>query len=108
MLGALASHEEPATAGTVRELIGDDLAYTTVSTILTRLCEKKMVTRARQGRSYRYALAVDEGDLVAERMRVQLRHASDRVSALGQFVTGLDAAEEEALRQVLDDLDRKA
>ena len=106
ILAALASSEGGVTPAEVRALVSDDLAYTTVATILNRLCDKDLATRERQGRSYRYCLAVDEADLVAERMRLQLRHANDRFSALGQFVSGLAPAEEQALRAVLEDLDR--
>lgn len=107
VLAALASNDHGLTAGTVRGLVAQDLAYTTVATILNRLCEKGLVTRQREGRSYRYVLAVDEAGLIGQRMRVQLRHANDRVGALGQFVSGLDPAEEQALRRVLEELDRE-
>ncbi|MFP5579328.1 MAG: BlaI/MecI/CopY family transcriptional regulator [Acidimicrobiia bacterium] len=107
VLAALASSEVAVTAATVRALVGDDLAYTTVATILNRLCDKGLAARDREGRSFRYSLAVDEADLVAERMRVQLRHAHDPMSALGQFVSGLDPTEEQALRRVLAELERR-
>lgn len=105
VLAALASSEAGVTAATVRTLVGGDLAYTTVATILNRLCDKGLAARNREGRSFRYSLAVDEADFVAERMRVQLRHAHDPMSALGQFVSGLGPTEEQALRRVLADLD---
>ena len=104
VLSALAS-VEAVTAATVRTLVGEDLAYTTVATILNRLCDKGLAVRDREGRSFRYSLAVDEADFVAARMRVQLRHAHDPMSALGQFVSGLDPTEEQALRRVLADLE---
>jgi predicted transcriptional regulator len=42
------------TVGEVRELLPDDLAYTTVLTILRNLEQKKFVRRVEEGRGHRY------------------------------------------------------
>lgn len=105
VLSVLAGCEEALAASEVFTRLNADLAYTTVATILTRLCTKGLVAREGSGRSYRYRLAVDESDLIADRMHSQLRHAHDRAGALGQFVTGLTDDEEAALRQVLEQLE---
>lgn len=104
VLSALAGSDQAMTPHEVQDSLGGDLAYTTVATILTRLRSKDLVTREEEGRTYRYRLAVDESDLIAERMHSQLRHAHNTVGALGQFVCGLSADEEAALRQVLERL----
>jgi predicted transcriptional regulator len=105
VLSALAGSDVAMTPHEVQESVGGDLAYTTVATILTRLRSKDLVAREGEGRTYRYRLVVDESDLIAERMHSQLRHAHNTVGALGQFVNGLSADEEAALRQVLERLD---
>lgn len=43
---------------------GDELAYTTVMTVLSRLHTKGMLDRAKQGRGYTYVPAVTEAELV--------------------------------------------
>ena len=45
---------ESATVGEVRESLADDLAYTTVLTILRTLEEKGYVTHEEEGRAHRY------------------------------------------------------
>jgi predicted transcriptional regulator len=102
VLAALAGAAGPVSTAELRERIPGNPAYTTVNTILFRLRDKRLVTRERHGRHYRYRLAVDESRLVADRMRDHLRHASDPSSVLSRFVADLTADEEEALRAVLE------
>ena len=102
VLSALAGSDQPLTPSEVQDQLGGELAYTTVATILPRLCSKGLAAREGQGRSYTYRLAVDESDLIAGRMHSQLRYAHDPAGALGHFVSGLSPDEEAALRQVLD------
>lgn len=45
---------EGATVAEVQEKLGDDLAYTTVLTILRTLEEKKYVGHTQEGKAYRY------------------------------------------------------
>ena len=60
----------------------DQLAYTTVMTVMTRLAEKGVLTRAREGRGYRYeALAGDAAGLAVQGV---LREFGD--AALAHFV----------------------
>lgn len=101
VLSVLAGAAGTLTAADVQGELDAGLAYTTVATILSRLCSKGLVTREGESRKYQYRLAVDEADLIAGRMHSQLRHAHDRVGALGQFVSGLTNEEEAALRRVL-------
>lgn len=105
VLSVLAGSDGPLTPNEVQSSLDGDLAYTTVATILTRLCTKGLVAREGDGRVFRYRLDVDESDLIAGRMRSQLRHANDPVGALGQFVSGLSPDEEAALRSVLGQLE---
>lgn len=102
MLAALAALDRPAGAAELRERLAGRPAHTTVNTILSRLCDKRLVARVRDGRQYRYRLAVDEARLVADRMYDHLRFANDARSVLSRFVQSLSPDEEQALRQILD------
>lgn len=102
VLGALARAGEPLSPGELRDkLASSDLAYTTVTTVLSRLGAKGLVRRQRDGRRYSYEPAVDESALVAERMHADLRLAADRNVVLQRFVSALDDAEAAALRSTL-------
>ncbi|MFD7662381.1 BlaI/MecI/CopY family transcriptional regulator [Streptomyces sp. NPDC059788] len=92
----------PATAAWVQDHLGDDLAYTTVMTILSRLHAKKAVTRERVGRSYAWTPAADEAGLAALRMRRVLDSESDRDAVLASFVSALSAQDERLLRTLLE------
>jgi BlaI family penicillinase repressor len=50
---------ESATVAEVRERLGDDLAYTTVLTILRTLEDKGYVDHTQEGKAYRYHPAVE-------------------------------------------------
>ena len=76
-------------AVSVREIVDglnkarrEKLAYTTVMTVMSRLAEKGILTRAREGRGYRYeAVAPDAAGLA---VRGVLREHGD--AALAHFV----------------------
>lgn len=108
VLATLAASDAAMTPPQVHAALDADLAYTTVATILNRLCSKGLLTRQAAGRTFSYHLEVAEADLIADRMHNNLRHAHDPAGALGQFVSGLSTDEEEALRQVLTQLDGPA
>ncbi|MEU8075094.1 BlaI/MecI/CopY family transcriptional regulator [Catellatospora citrea] len=93
------------TPGEVRDRLAPhaDLSYSTVVTILTRLHTKGAVIRRRDGRAYRYAAVRDAAGLVADRMTKLLDAESDRSSVLRRFVGGLDAQDEQILRELLRD-----
>lgn len=57
------------------------LAYTTVMTILVRLHEKRLVSREKDGRNYRYTAAVGESSLEAEVGRRELNRLLERYGA---------------------------
>lgn len=103
VLAALWRLDRPAQPSEVIEEMGTDLAYTSIATILGRLCSKGLATRARSGRAYRYAATSTEADLTAQRLRQILDATSDRRSALAGFALGLDPADAELLAELLDD-----
>src|SRR6201987_2271029 len=87
--------------GEVRELIGGDLAYTTVVTILSRLHAKGVLERHKSGRAYLYAPVADSPGLAARRMARVLDAEADREAVLARFVSSLSDRDEELLRRML-------
>ena len=59
----------PSTVAEVRASLDDELAYTTVLTILRNLESKGYVTHDEEGRAHRYAAVVDQD--IAQRSAVQ-------------------------------------
>lgn len=91
------------TPGDVRVALGGELAYTTVMTVLGRLHDKRVVSRALVGRAYAYRAAVSESELTARRMAEALAAAGDRAGALSGFVNGLSKKDAASLRRAIDD-----
>ncbi|MBA3653250.1 MAG: BlaI/MecI/CopY family transcriptional regulator [Actinobacteria bacterium] len=91
------------TPGDVHDAIGHerDLAYTTVMTILVRLCNKGRLERERRGRAFAYHPIMTRAEHSAARMREILAAAGDRTSALNHFVKKLRPAERAELRRLL-------
>jgi len=106
VLEQLWASAEGATPGEVRDAVAQDVGYTTVTTILTRLVQKGLVERERAGRAFRYRALSTEAEMAARRMQEALKPASDRSLVLSRFVDGLSDGDEQALRQILDELDR--
>jgi predicted transcriptional regulator len=104
VLRALWDLDQPASPGDVIEEMHTDLAYTSIATILTRLCDKGLATRTRAGRSYVYAAATSEADLTAQRISSMLDATSDRQSALAGFAKSLDPADVAQLTALLKGL----
>lgn len=106
VLAALWRADKAMVPAEVRAAMGQDLAYTTVPTILTRLWEKGLLHRTLRGRAYEYSPAVSEAELAARRMRAALDNAGDREAALSRFVGALTKRDERALRKVIADLEK--
>ncbi len=70
-------------------------AYTTIQTILTRLAERGLVGRKREGKTISYRAKVSEADYYSRSLRETLALASDdaRRAALAQLVGDLDPGE---------------
>ncbi|MEE1664002.1 BlaI/MecI/CopY family transcriptional regulator [Streptomyces sp. NPDC003631] len=105
VLAALWAADRPLTAGQVRERLRGDLAYTTVLTILSRLYDKGVLLRHREGRGYAYTPASDEASHTAQRMRTLLDSGSDREAVLTRFVSELSEQDEELLHHLLSEHD---
>jgi predicted transcriptional regulator len=84
----------------VRARLGQDLAYTTVMTVLSRLFAKGLLTRRRGGRAFLYRPA-DDAQVAAHGMHRLLEAGPDRAAVLRQFVDTLSAGEEQLLIDLL-------
>lgn len=103
VLAALQRADAALTPGQVKDLIGGDLAYTTVVTILSRLHGKGVLARHKAGRAYRYAPVSDQPGLAARRMARVLDEENDRAAVLARFVSSLSESDEDLLRRMLGD-----
>ncbi|WP_281270564.1 BlaI/MecI/CopY family transcriptional regulator [Quadrisphaera granulorum] len=99
---------EPLTVRQVHEQLrtdGDDLAYTTVMTVLDRLAKKGVVRQERDGRAYHYSPVQTREELTAGLMLEALGSAPDpsaRDAALVHFVGRVGPQGVAALRAALD------
>jgi predicted transcriptional regulator len=75
-------------------LKGRTRAYTTVMTILTRLCDKGLLERRRRGRSFVYRPALTREQLAAQTLRDVLATSDDPQAVLAHFVKDLQASPE--------------
>jgi predicted transcriptional regulator len=107
VLEVLNDADTPLTPAEVRDLVDPSgrISYSTVVTTLTRLHDKGMATRTRDGRAYRYRATTDPSSLTAWRMGRLLESEPDRASVLTRFVDALDEDDERVLRDLLRDLD---
>ena len=85
---------------TVREIVDDigkrrDLAYTTVMTIMSRLHEKGLLVRERDGKGYLYSPAFSRDEHRARLSRELVRGLVDEFGdvALAQFAAELDTVD---------------
>ena len=108
VMAALWAAEGPMTPSDVHGVLGGDLAYNTVQTILIRLLDKDLVRRAAagQGRGHAYWPAQDAATAAATRMRAALDERPDRHAVLQQFTAALGDEDAEVLRALLAERDR--
>lgn len=92
---------EALTPGHVLERLGDTLAYSTVVTVLTRMHDKELLSRVKQGRAFAYSPIADRHGMTARRMRQALDADPDRRAVLARFVDDLSLGDEEILRNLL-------
>lgn len=100
--------DAPASVKTVWGRINDErpdeeqLAYTTVMTVLGRLHEKELLDRTKVGRGYDYTPRFDEPQLVEHLSRQEVTDLVDRYGAvaLTQFAAALEDADPTTLRRI--------
>lgn len=78
-----------------------ELAYTTVMTVMERLCRKGLLVRAPRGKAYLYSVAATQADYTARVMSDALSDTPDRTAALVHFAGQLTDDERSALRKAL-------
>jgi predicted transcriptional regulator len=93
---------QPLTAADLQALLGGDLAYNTVQTILTRLRDKGVVQRRKAGRGHLYWPVTDAATAAAAQMSAALSGHRDHRAVLQQFAASLGAQDAALLRQVLE------
>lgn len=92
----------PLSTAEVQRMLADELAYSTVVTILSRMHDKGLLVRAKAGRAFQYAPVSDEPGLVARRMHQALQERPDRHMVLARFVDTLSDQDERLLRELLE------
>ena len=95
--------DAPMAPADVREALDVDLAYTSVATVLNRLCEKGLASRRPEGRKFVYEATSTEADLTGQRIHTLLEAADDREAVLAGFLNNLSADDAEVLRALLDE-----
>lgn len=100
VLGVLWAAVGPMTPGQVRQVLGGELAYTTVLSVLSRLHTKGVVVREKVGRAHAYAPSVAEAELTARRMQDLLQRGHDRAGVLQRFVAGLSRTDRALLGEL--------
>jgi predicted transcriptional regulator len=106
VLDVLLTSHTPLTPGQVRDAIDADLAYTTVMTVLNRLCEQGLATRRRAGRAFAYAAVVDRAEVTARQMQRLLETGGDRVAVLRRFLGVLSDDDERVLIDLVGRIDQ--
>lgn len=90
------------TAAQVREGLGGDLAYNTVTTVLVRLFDKGQVTREPAGRrAFAYLAVRERAQVTAIQMSRLLDGDEDRAAVLTRFVGTLTEADEALLAHLV-------
>lgn len=101
VLAALWAARTPLTAGELQVRLGDNLAYSTVVTILSRLHAKGALEREQVGKAYAYRPVADEPGMAARRMRQVLDAEENRQQVLARFVSDLSGEDERLLFMLL-------
>lgn len=105
VLRVLLTANAPMTPSDVRDAIDPDLAYTTVMTVLARLCEQGLVARRRAGRAFAYTAIADQNEVTARQMHRLLEAGDDRVAVLTRFLSVLSDNDERTLIELIGRID---
>ncbi|WP_300343157.1 BlaI/MecI/CopY family transcriptional regulator [Nesterenkonia sp.] len=88
-------------ANEVCEQLDEDLAVTTVLTVLSRLEKKGLVQRERTTRPHRYAATASREEHTVQMLNEVLGTVPDREAVLARFIGGVSECEAAALRKIL-------
>jgi predicted transcriptional regulator len=100
VLDVLRAAAAPLSPAQVRERLAEDLSYSTVVTIVSRLHAKGLLERERAGRAFIYR-PVDDASRAASQMSQALQAGSDHGAVLSRFVSGLSGRDARLLRNLL-------
>jgi predicted transcriptional regulator len=100
VMDVLRAAAAPLSPGQVRERLAEDLSYSTVVTIVSRLHAKGLLERERAGRAFVYR-PVDDASRAASQMSRALQAGSDHGAVLSRFVSGLSGRDTRLLRVLL-------
>ena len=95
----------PMSPNQVRELISGNLAYTSVATVLTRLCDKKHVKRSIVGRTYVYVSFTSRQEWYSKQMSAILNETKNHGELLAGFVGKLSKRDRRDLQRILGQSD---
>ncbi len=99
-----------ATVGDVLARLGDEYHYNTVMTVMSRLADKGVLTRRREGRAHVYA-PVEDRDAFLARVSREVAEGLLRefgMLAIAQFVNAADAVDPDLLAELRRQVQRKA
>jgi predicted transcriptional regulator len=106
VMNVLRAAGTPLSPGQVRERLTarqlEELSYSTVVTIVSRLHAKGLLERERSGRAFTYR-PLDDASLAASQMSQALQAGTDHGAVLSRFVSGLSGRDARLLRDLLDD-----
>ena len=99
------SRSEPLSVRDVHDRLAPerDLAYTTVMTVMDNLHRKEVLSRAKEGRAFRYWPTKDRANHTAELMHELLNDSGDSSVTLLRFLDNMSAAQVKKLKRALDD-----
>lgn len=103
VLQILSAAADPLTPGEVRNRLDQELAYTTVMTVLSRLADKGAAVRTPQGRGFAYTAVTDPAAQVAAAMHRAMA-GNDHAAVLARFVRALSPDDEQVLSRLLNQL----
>jgi predicted transcriptional regulator len=106
IMAVLWAAAEPMLPAEIKAHLPNELAYTSVATVLGRLQAKGLVERRLAGRAFGYWATVNESALAARRINEVLSGTSDRRAALVGFVGSLSKRDAKALLALLNESDR--
>jgi len=99
-------HGRPVTVRELFDELSQDrvIAYTTVMSTMDNLHRKGWLTRAKEGKAYRYTATASREEYSARLMREALAGGGDTEAVLSHFVAEIGGEESKVLRSVVQRL----
>jgi predicted transcriptional regulator len=102
-------HDRPVTVRELFDELSQDrvIAYTTVMSTMDNLHRKGWLTRAKEGKAYRYSATASREEYSARLMREALAGGGDTEAVLSHFVAEIGGEESRVLRSVVQRLSER-